>query len=89
MEEMRIYGRCGALSVGLEEAYLNSVPAGSLAAVSVYEVDIALERGCDCDPSYAELVKATCPEEAALIVIDGLQRRKAFGVDDSVTITVK
>ena len=88
MEEMRVYGRCDALSVGLEEAYLDCVPAGSHAEVSVYEVDIALERSCD--PSYTELVKATCPEEAALIVIDGLQRRKAFGVDDddSVTITV-
>lgn len=65
------------------------MPAGSHAAVSVYEVDIAIERSCD--QSYTELVKATCPEEAALIVIDGLQRRKAFGVDDddSVTVTVK
>lgn len=86
---METYGRCDALSIGLEEAYLGCVPAGSHAAISVYEVDIALERGRD--PSYTELVKATCPEEAALIVLDGLQRRKAFGVDDddNVTVTVK
>lgn len=89
MEKMRIYGRCDALIVGLEEAYLDCVPAGRRAAVSVYEVDIALERSFG--QNYTELVKATCPEEAALIVIDGLHRRKAFGVDDddSVTVTVK
>lgn len=91
------YGRCDALMDGLIEIVTDgafcdweyTALSGRRAGTSVYEVSIALERAVD--PSYTEVVKAACAEEAALIVLLELQRRKAFGVDDddSVTVTVK